>query len=64
MTSIPFPAKYKSIEELSNWLKRNLPHEFDVDGTHRWYIVTETSKWQILFVREHDATFFNLKWPH
>lgn len=64
MTSIPLPVKYNSIEELSNWLKRHLPHEFDVDGSHRWYIVTGRGDWNITFVRSQDATFFNLKWPH
>lgn len=63
MKAIPLPANYGSIEELSNWLKKNMPHEFDVDGGVRWAIVTGYSDWHITFVRNHDATLFNLKWP-
>jgi hypothetical protein len=63
MKSIPVPDCYGSIEELSDWLKRNIPHEFDVDGGVRWMIITGYSDWRITFVRDSDATYFNLKWP-
>lgn len=63
MTPVPLPENYHSIEHLSNWLKQHIPHEFDVDGGVRWIIVTGWDNWHITFVRNQDATYFNLKWP-
>ena len=64
MIDIPIPINYNSIEALSNWLKKNIPHEFDVDGGPRWILVTGWQGWHITFVRSQDATLFGLLWKH
>ena len=64
MTAIPIPENYGSIERLIDWLKTNIPHEFDVDGGPRWIVFTAHMhrSWRIEFAREQDATLFNLLW--
>lgn len=63
MTSVPLPENYGSIDALSKWLQQHLPHEFHVDGDVRWKIISGYYEWHIVFVCDHDATLFNLKWP-
>ena len=64
MTAIPIPRNYGSIEDLSLWLRKHLPHEYHVDGGLRWKVVTTPDgwSWRIEFAREQDVTLFNLLW--
>lgn len=64
MTPVPIPSNYGSLEDLSIWLQKHMPHEYHIDGGARWVIVNGYSNWHITFARAHDATYFNLKWPH
>lgn len=61
---LPLPENYSSIQELSNWLKKNMPHEHHIDGGPRWRIVSATPVewWHISFTRPSDASLFLLKW--
>lgn len=64
MTAVPIPENYGSIERLTDWLKTNIPHEFDVDGGPRWVVITAPDgwSWRIEFAREQDVTYFKLCW--
>jgi hypothetical protein len=64
MTTIPLPRNYGSIEGLDHWLKKNIPHEYHIDGSPRWRILAGPTSYWIGFARESDVTFFNLIWLH
>lgn len=59
--TVPIPYNYGTIEGLHHWLKRNMPHEYHVDGGPRWRIITNLGGW-IKFTRPSDASLFLLKW--
>lgn len=62
MISISIPDNYSSFEELSNWLKRRIPHEYHIDGGPRWAINYSSYQWYISFCRPADVTLFHLLW--
>lgn len=59
--TVPIPDNYSTLEELSLWLQKHLPHEYHIDGGPRWRIITNLGGW-IEFSRPSDASLFLLKW--
>ena len=56
---VTIPDNYGSFEELSNWLRKRMPHE--VHRLERWQIVMRPRDgWVIWFRNPADATLFTL----